>query len=76
LRQTGEFARQRAGLFDIGTNLGIERAALAGETAVFEGIAIAERSPAAAGWRRREDELSHRCVSNFTKREFNSPSCF
>jgi hypothetical protein len=74
--QLGEFFGERAGLFDIGANLGKERAAFARIAAVFEGIVVAERGTAAARTRWNEDELSHRRASKFTKSEFNSPSCF
>jgi hypothetical protein len=57
--QDREIGGERAGLLDIGADLGIESAALARGAAMLQGIAITGRSTAAARAGRREDTLSH-----------------
>lgn len=53
-----ERRNQRAALGDMSPDVGIERAALAGELAVLQSIAIAGRSAATARAMRNEDTLS------------------
>ncbi|NIJ50835.1 hypothetical protein [Rhizomicrobium electricum] len=73
-----ELGAQCAGFFDIGANVGMERAAFAGETAMLVSVAIALRGAAAGGAvlaqsGRDEDALGHRPpFLKSAESEFNS----